>query len=131
MTKLLFLRKWLNAVGLTLGMAGVVFIFIWGPPQPSFEGNALLLESTNPTALAAQKAHHQCMSQIGLGLIGLGFLFQFINELLPKDLGHGGTQSFPSALARWRQERGQMARYFFMMPVLRPSSRLCFSYGNS
>ncbi len=68
--------KWLNAIGLILGIIGVVFIFIWGPPQPSFEGDALLLESTNEAALAAKKVLYKRMSRIGLGLIGLGFAFQ-------------------------------------------------------
>ena len=28
---------WLNVVGLIFGMLGVVILFWWGPPQPSFE----------------------------------------------------------------------------------------------
>jgi hypothetical protein len=29
--------QWLNRLGLVLGIAGVVILFIWGPPQPNFE----------------------------------------------------------------------------------------------
>jgi hypothetical protein len=68
--------KWLNTIGLVFGVVGVVLIFIWGPPQPSFEGDSLLLESTNEAALAAKKTHYKRMSRIGLALIGLGFVLQ-------------------------------------------------------
>ena len=30
------LAKWLNTIGLALGMAGVVMLFIWGPPSRAF-----------------------------------------------------------------------------------------------
>jgi hypothetical protein len=34
----------LNTIGLALGMAGVVILFIWGPPQPDFiEGDVYRL----------------------------------------------------------------------------------------
>lgn len=32
----------LNQIGLLLGMTGVVLIFRWGPPQPSFEEQPFL-----------------------------------------------------------------------------------------
>ena len=53
------MSKWLSTIGLILGIVGVVLIFIWGPPQPSFEGDKLLLESTNTAALAVQEAHYK------------------------------------------------------------------------
>jgi len=31
------MRRWLNVIGLIFGMIGVVIIFVWGPPQPSFQ----------------------------------------------------------------------------------------------
>jgi hypothetical protein len=74
--------KWLNAIGLVCGMVGVVVLFKWGPPQPSFEGDAILLETTNETALAAEKARYKRMSRIGLALIGLGFLLQFVGVVV-------------------------------------------------
>jgi hypothetical protein len=37
----------LNALGLFLGMIGVLMIFIWGPPQPSFEGEVLTPTATS------------------------------------------------------------------------------------
>ena len=82
------LSKWLNAIGLIFGMVGVVFIFRWGPPQPSFErGASFGLEDNtalpngktvaqNNAEIAAREAHYKRMSQIGLGFIFLGFLLQ-------------------------------------------------------
>ncbi len=68
--------KWVNTIGLVLGMVGVVMIFKWGPPQPSFEGDSLLLESTDEKKLAAEKAKYKYLSQIGLALIGVSFALQ-------------------------------------------------------
>jgi hypothetical protein len=77
--------KWLNTVGLLLGTVGVVLLFIWAP-QPSLErptserGASVGLEdnTTLPTGktIKAPEAHYNRMSQIGLGLIGLGFALQ-------------------------------------------------------
>jgi hypothetical protein len=40
---------WLNETGLLLAVVGGVIIFIWGPPQPSFQAYAgLALEPGNP-----------------------------------------------------------------------------------
>jgi hypothetical protein len=82
LTELSFLRRWLNAIGLIFGMVGVVFIFIWGPPQPSFRGDVLLLESTDENALGAKKARYKLMSRVGLAFIFMGFLFQFVSEIV-------------------------------------------------
>ncbi len=41
--------KIVNTIGLTLGIVGVVFIFIWGPPQPQLElGISIGLEDATP-----------------------------------------------------------------------------------
>jgi len=89
--------KWLNAFGLILGMLGVVFIFIWGPPQPSFQkGVSLGLEDANPLPngktvaqnnadVAAMEKYYREMSEVGLGLIFFGFLCQFGGALAFKD----------------------------------------------
>jgi hypothetical protein len=94
---LLFLRKWLNAIGLSLGLVGVVFIWIWGPPQPSFErGVSIVLEDANrlpdgrtaaqyAADTEAQERHYRFMSRVGLGLILAGFALQLINEFVPRD----------------------------------------------
>jgi hypothetical protein len=79
-----------NAAGLIFGMIGVVVIFIWGPPQPSFEetvgvaldSGTVLTDGTKVSDLEeANKKRlrrHRIRSSIGLGLVFGGFLFQFI-----------------------------------------------------
>jgi hypothetical protein len=85
----------LNAIGLFLGMAGVVVIFVWGPPQPSFEesvgvaldSNTVLVDGTKISDLEKAnkrlKRRHRILSRIGLGLVGVGFLFQFVALWVP------------------------------------------------
>ena len=82
--------QWLNTVGLLLGMAGVVILFIWGPPQPNFEEaityeasfteDTVFADGTKPSDMIRrvkrQKRTHQIMSRVGLGLVFLGFAAQ-------------------------------------------------------
>ena len=42
--------RWLNTVGLLLGMAGVVILFIWGPPQPNFIEGDVYVDLRTKTA---------------------------------------------------------------------------------
>jgi hypothetical protein len=82
------LAQWLNTIGLALGMAGVVMLFIWGPPQPSFqdyvprslEHGTVLPEGTRVAQIIEgkrrQKVRYALLSQIGLGLVGIGFAVQ-------------------------------------------------------
>jgi hypothetical protein len=70
--------RWLNTIGLVLGIAGVLIIFRWGPPQPNFdEWVSLSLEGPEFEHMVEDvrrlKRQHEIMSSIGLGLIGLGF----------------------------------------------------------
>jgi hypothetical protein len=92
MCDILFARKWLNPIGLSLGLIGVVFIWIWGPPQRSFEpgiarsiSDANVLEDGRTVKqynedLEVMKRYYQFMSRFGLALILLGFVFQLANE---------------------------------------------------
>ena len=83
-----FLRKWLNALGLILGIVGVAMVWHWGLPQPSFErGVALgidgpMVEARN-AEVQALEAHFRRMSHVGFGLILAGFACQLLNETLP------------------------------------------------
>lgn len=89
------IAHWLNIAGLALNIAGVVILFIWGPPQPSFdEGITVALDDrivfTNGTKVSdikknirRLKRRHEIMSRVGLGLVLLGFVAQFIAELTP------------------------------------------------
>jgi hypothetical protein len=86
------MRRWLNVIGLIFGMIGVVIIFLWGPPQPSFQqgvwvglnpgtrlqdrGGKTVAEIDAETA--ATKTFYQHMSQLGLVFIFIGFGCQLI-----------------------------------------------------
>jgi hypothetical protein len=74
------MRRRLNALGLILGMIGVVIIFSWGWPQPSFEGESLTPDTSAEykAELKAQKEGYVLMSQIGLGFVFVGFGLQLI-----------------------------------------------------
>lgn len=81
---------WLNVVGLIFGMLGVVILFWWGPPQPSFEpsGARRLMPGTplrngltvaqHDAAIAARRRHYTWIARLGLGLIFVGFACQLI-----------------------------------------------------
>jgi hypothetical protein len=45
--------RWLNFLGLVLGMIGVIFIFVWGPPQPSFQDYVAL--AVDPSAAISRE----------------------------------------------------------------------------
>jgi hypothetical protein len=93
--------KWLNLAGLVFGMAGVVAIFVWGPPMPDLDDDPSLVigapfkpttkfeDGTTGQAIidaAARRGRlkrvHSLMSRVGLGLIGCGFALQFIATML-------------------------------------------------
>ena len=81
MVQTMMLAQCLNTLGLSLGMLGVVLIFIWGPPQPSFEGGVPLIVSIGTvlrdgTRVAdleedakRRKRRHRVMSSLGLVLV--------------------------------------------------------------
>lgn len=84
----MLIPRFLNIVGLVLGMIGVALIFRWGPPQPTFEeGVAIGLEDGTPLQdgrtvaehdadVRTLRARHDKMSKTGLSLVFLGFAFQ-------------------------------------------------------
>jgi hypothetical protein len=74
----------LNAIGLLLGMIGIVIIFVWGPPQPDFQDYiGLSVGGPDEEKLKAEvrqkKKRHWMMSSIGLTFIFVGFFFQFLD----------------------------------------------------
>ncbi len=85
----------LNLIGLVLNIAGVVLLFFYGFPQPSFEeGIGIDLEDANalPSGetvgerrgrVRAAKSHYASLSRLSLGLIVLGFVCQCIAALAP------------------------------------------------
>ena len=80
----------LNSVGLVLGMIGVVMLFVWGPPQPSFpesvgiavEPNTVLNDGRKVADMIEadqrEKRKYEVRSRVGLGLVGIGFMVQLV-----------------------------------------------------
>lgn len=80
--------KSLSTIGLVLGIIGVILLFFWAPPQPSFQqGASIGLENgtqlqngktvaENNMEIAHKEALYKCMSRIGLVFVGLSFAFQ-------------------------------------------------------
>jgi hypothetical protein len=90
--------KCLSLLGQAISIIGVVMIFFWGPPQPTFEegvsiglSEGTFLESEGKTVgqldqeKAAKKTSYEIMSRVGLGAVLLGFVLQFIATLLTPD----------------------------------------------
>jgi hypothetical protein len=67
----------LSGLGLLVGMAGTVFGFFWGFPQPQV-GHALLLESS-PSAEESEAIDRarRLKSYVGLALLFAAFALQF------------------------------------------------------
>lgn len=89
--------KIVNTIGLILGIIGVVFIFIWGPPQPQLEiGVSFGLEDATPIDQSGKtvaeyneevktlRTVHEVMSRLGLIFIMIGFGFQLWGTWLPE-----------------------------------------------
>jgi len=83
------MRRWLNVIGLIFGMIGVVIIFVWGPPQRSFQkvtssvgrnDQAGKIAEINAET-AAKEVFYQHMSQVGLACVFIGFGCQLIAVL--------------------------------------------------
>jgi hypothetical protein len=78
----------LSTAGLIFDMIGVALLFIFGPPQPSFEeGIPLGLEDATPLPdgrtvadhnadTRARRRRYSAISRMALSLIFLGFLLQ-------------------------------------------------------
>ena len=94
-------NKTLNSIGLFFGMAGVCIIFFYGPPQPDLslgvgiglsDGNIIDNKGTtvkqHDIEVSKLRETHSKWSAIGLILIGIGFLLQFVsvwtNDLINK-----------------------------------------------
>ena len=86
----------LNSIGLILGIIGVVFLFVWGSPQPSFtEGTFMAVEDgtvidKNGTtagerdeSIRNSRERYTILSRCGLSLIAVGFVFQIAAAWTP------------------------------------------------
>ena len=83
--------KLFNQIGIGLCFTGTLIIFIWGAPQPSFSTGVGIavsdntpIDDTGKTAkehdLEVEKKRnlYSCMSKLGIILIMVGFVFQFV-----------------------------------------------------
>lgn len=79
----------LNSTGLIFGLIGVIFIFVWGPPQPQLdEGINVGLAEDTPIdnsgktvkefndEIRKTRKKYKIFSKMGLGLIFIGFGLQ-------------------------------------------------------
>ncbi len=78
----------INCIGLVFDIVGVVILFYYGPPALDItkDGHKILpFNSNNPEEIAANRAvasRHSLLSKMGLGLLGLGFVLQFVSNLV-------------------------------------------------
>ena len=88
--------RFLNTLGLVLGIIGVIIIFVWGPPQPQLDtGVSIGIEDATPIdktgktvgeynqEIIRRRNIHIFMSQLGLVLIMIGFAFQLWATWVP------------------------------------------------
>lgn len=90
--------QYLNVIGLTLNIVGVVMVFFFGFPQPSHEdsvGRAVESGTRMPDGRTAgdyeeeariRKKRYQIASKLALTLMVTGFVFQLFATVLPVGL---------------------------------------------
>ena len=83
-------NKTLNIIGLLLGMFGVIIIFFYGPPQPSFFPFDIITDSNIQQEMLDMRDKYDTLSKIGLGLIFVGFALQLIAIIF---YGHSNKKS--------------------------------------
>lgn len=84
----------MNILGLCINIIGVIIMFIYPAPSPKLtEGVSIGLEDgtflskVNITVgeynklIEKRRRKHLIMSKVGIGLVGLGFIFQLIASL--------------------------------------------------
>ena len=88
--------KIINTIGLTLGIVGVLFLFIWGPPQPEMETgvsiglqDATVINESGKTVadhnqeVRQSRGTHEFMSRVGLLFVMIGFAVQLLAVWYP------------------------------------------------
>ena len=83
-------NKTLNIIGLLLGMFGVIIIFCYGPPQPSFFPFDIITDSNIHQEVLDMRDKYDTLSKIGLGFIFFGFTLQLIAIIF---YGHSNKKS--------------------------------------
>ena len=72
-------KKLLNIIGLLFGLVGVVIIFFYGPPQPSFFPYDIITDDNIHKEILDMRDKYDLCSKIGLGFIFIGFFLQLIS----------------------------------------------------
>jgi hypothetical protein len=70
--------KLLNIIGLSFGLMGVLIIFSYGPPQPSFFPYDIITDDNIHQEILDMRDKYDLCSKIGLGFIFFGFLLQLL-----------------------------------------------------
>ena len=82
----------LNTIGLFFGIIGVCILFVYGPPQPSFDPNQHLLTEAGPDVkILKNQATYDFRSKVGIVLVGFSFLFQLAAVWVDKFIRENGT----------------------------------------
>lgn len=70
----------ISSIGLALDVAGVAVLFVYGPPQPDFQENDVVVIENEAQQSAARtlKQKFNFRSRIGLSLLITGFLLQLV-----------------------------------------------------
>lgn len=70
----------ISSIGLLLDVAGVAVLFVYGPPQPDFQEDDVLIVSNSGQQAAARtlKRKFKFRSRVGLSLLVAGFLLQLL-----------------------------------------------------
>ena len=77
------IAQWLDAIGLSLGIVGVLFLFTWRSPQRDRDPHIrMVIQSDNEDA----KQRRRCywfLSGVALGLVGVGFVAPLVAAWWP------------------------------------------------
>lgn len=76
----------INLIGLTLDVAGVILIFFYGiSPMIDTDGNTYRISGEIDENEIKKAKKYKCASRLGLLLVIIGFIFQLVSVLLPKN----------------------------------------------
>jgi len=75
-------KKLLNIIGLSFGLVGVMIIFFYGSPQPSFFPYDIITDSNIHQEILDMRDKYDLISKIGLVFIFMGFLIQLFAVII-------------------------------------------------
>ncbi|MCW8811088.1 MAG: hypothetical protein OQJ93_02065 [Ignavibacteriaceae bacterium] len=86
-------KRILNIIGLMFGMFGVVIIFFYGPPQPSFFPYDIITDDNIHREILEMRDKYDLYSKIGLVFIGGGFLLQLLSACFSDSVKESSNKS--------------------------------------